>query len=192
MIEIEYLVDVPYYLSIVATWVFHEWCSEDGRPGQVVPDTSRGLSRGLLPLTLVAVKYGASVGVISLKLDERLTRPDLFPWLGSLYVVPEPRGVGIGMLLVRPEIIHCAGTGRRHFFGFTDSLATYRSSRVGLYRIRNVIGTKRTSSYTGRVSCLREYHTVPYPLLTLLRVACREMAPDGWFFVSSERISPGL
>jgi GNAT superfamily N-acetyltransferase len=122
MIEIEYLVDVPYYLPVVATWVFREWCREDGSLGQVVSRYKQRLSRGRIPLTLVAVKDGASVGVISLKLDELPTRPDLFPWLGSLYVVPEHRGEGIGMLLVRRAEFIAQEQGVGMLFAFTDSL----------------------------------------------------------------------
>jgi GNAT superfamily N-acetyltransferase len=122
MIEIEYLIDVPYYLPVVTSWVFREWCREDGSPERVVSRYKQRLSRGRIPLTLVALKDGTAVGIISLKLDELPTRPDLFPWLGSLYVVPECRGGGIGKLLVRRAEFIAQELGVGMLFVFTDSL----------------------------------------------------------------------
>ncbi len=130
MIQIEYLADVPYFLPVVSSWVFREWCRQEGSLERVVSRYRQRLSRGRIPLTLVALKDGAPVGIISLKLEDLPTRPDLFPWLGSLFVLPEHRGRGIGMLLVNQAEFIARELGVATIFAYTDSLGE-RCEREG-------------------------------------------------------------
>ena len=54
-----------------------------------------------LPLALVAFAEGKLVGTVSLKVQDLDTRPEITPWLASLFVVPEWRGRGVASLLIR-------------------------------------------------------------------------------------------
>ena len=53
-----------------------------------------------LPLTLVALHDRELVGTVSLKYHDLDTRPDLDPWLGALFVLPEWRKCGVASLLM--------------------------------------------------------------------------------------------
>jgi GNAT superfamily N-acetyltransferase len=150
MIEIEYLVDVPYYLHVVASWVFREWCREDGSVEKVLSRYKQRLSRGRIPLTLVALRDGTPVGIISLVLDELPTRPDLFPWLGSLYVVPGYRGNGIGRLLVRRAEFIAQELGVGMLFVFTDSLGDLCEKEGWVYIGDEPDGNNRNVSVFGK------------------------------------------
>jgi GNAT superfamily N-acetyltransferase len=100
MIEIEYLVDVPYFLPVVSSWAFRQWHQGTRSLKSIYTEYRGRLSRDSIPLTLVAVEEGTPVGTISIELDDLPSRPDLFPWIGSLYVVPKFRKRGIGRMLM--------------------------------------------------------------------------------------------
>ncbi|MGQ0556386.1 MAG: hypothetical protein ACT4PN_10660 [Nitrospiraceae bacterium] len=88
--DIRYLGDCQEAIPHIAHWLFDEW-------GRFLPGTSieesiarlhERLHRDQLPLTLVAMEAGAAIGTVSLILCDMETRPDLSPWLASLYVAP--------------------------------------------------------------------------------------------------------
>lgn len=99
---IAYLADCPEHLPVVATWIFDTW-------GHLIPGLTWDLvaaklhgrlNRDAIPLTLVALQAGLPVGTASLIPDDMSTRPELGPWLASVYVAPEHRRQGIGSQLV--------------------------------------------------------------------------------------------
>ena len=100
--EIEYLADHPEWIPVLADAFYREW-------GPLVPgctpDTFGRLlgaqaQREQIPLTWVAREGAELVGSASLRARDIGHRPELTPWLGSVYVVPERRGQGIGARLV--------------------------------------------------------------------------------------------
>jgi GNAT superfamily N-acetyltransferase len=134
MIEIEYLADVPYFLPVLVDWAWREWHRQEGEHASVLADYRERISRGRFPLALVAVDDGTPVGTISIKLDELPSRPDLFPWLGSLFVVPRYRKRGIGRKLVgRAESIARDG-GVPALFLITEAMGAL-CEREGWYYI---------------------------------------------------------
>ncbi|MGE4349324.1 MAG: GNAT family N-acetyltransferase [Candidatus Berkiella sp.] len=52
-----------------------------------------------LPITYIALQDGKPVGTSSLRITDGI-RPDLMPWLASLFVLPEYRGKGIAQALI--------------------------------------------------------------------------------------------
>jgi N-acetylglutamate synthase-like GNAT family acetyltransferase len=101
--SIAYLADHPEHLPIVAGWVYGYW-------GHLLPGVNlemierrfhTRLNRDALPLTVIGLAEGQPVGTASLALEDMSTRPDLSPWLASVYVVPACRGRGIGSSLVQ-------------------------------------------------------------------------------------------
>ena len=122
MIEIEYLANVPYYLPVIVDWAFREWHRDEGSRKRVLIDYRARLSRDRIPMTLIAVDDGTPVGTVSLKLDELPSRPDLFPWLGSLFVVPGHRGRGIGRRLVSQAESIARDSGVGMLFLITETM----------------------------------------------------------------------
>lgn len=100
-IDIAYLKDHPQYLPLVAEWVFNEWGHYN--PGSTLDRAKSKLSEHLnkdsLPITFVALENNQPVGTCSLRVNDGI-RPDLTPWLGSLYVVPNARSRGLGEKLI--------------------------------------------------------------------------------------------
>ncbi len=56
---------------------------------------------GGLPISLVAIEKGESVGIARLVEHDMATRQDLTPWFATLFVPPKRRNHGIGTKLVR-------------------------------------------------------------------------------------------
>lgn len=101
--KIEYLVDHPEFLQVLAEWQHGEWGHL--RPGDsVVARMGRLRSfseRDAIPLTVVAHNDGKLLGSASLIPHDMETRMELTPWLAGVFVAPEHRRRGIGAALVR-------------------------------------------------------------------------------------------
>lgn len=100
---IEYLADRPEALPILARWQHAEWGHI--RPGdnleRRVARLEGQMGRGAIPLTVVALDGEEVLGSASLIENDMETRPELSPWLASVFVGPEYRRRGIASQLVR-------------------------------------------------------------------------------------------
>jgi len=93
--------DAPALAPIVGTWIEHEWRRLPIHK-YLRAVASRRPWRFPLPRTLVAVSRLTDnvIGTVSLLKDDMETRPDLNPWIGCLFVLPEWRHRGLGAALV--------------------------------------------------------------------------------------------
>lgn len=103
-IHIAPLTEYADWIPDIAQWLHAEW--RDLYPGGYTPADVATALRGRLqthqiPLAMVAVTDETVVGIVSLKISDMDTRPELTPWLAGLYVVPAYRGLGIGTRLVQ-------------------------------------------------------------------------------------------
>ncbi len=78
---------------------------------------------GGLPATLVFRENGVHAGAVSVIFNDCAARPDLNPWLASLYVKPHARGRGIGAQLIRAAVDLAAAAGEQRLYVFTESAA---------------------------------------------------------------------
>jgi predicted N-acetyltransferase YhbS len=127
--QIAYLKDHPDAIPTVAQWLFHQWGHLT--PGSSVESAIGRLQRNLhddrIPLTIIALSGDNVVGTASLIEHDLQTRPDLTPWLASVFVVPEQRGQGIGAALVRAIVAKARTLGVSPLYLFTpDKEALYR------------------------------------------------------------------
>ena len=100
---IEYLADRPEALPTLARWQHAEWGNL--RPGDTIDARVARLKgqmgRDAVPLTVVALDGEEVLGSASLIAHDMETRPELTPWLASVFVGPEYRRRGIASQLVR-------------------------------------------------------------------------------------------
>lgn len=101
--RIEYLADIPTVMPVLAQW-HHEQFSHLAPGGSVEAclagfRTHRG--RRQIPTTVVALSGETLLGSASLVARDLPTRPELSPWLASVYVAPEHRRRGTGAALVQ-------------------------------------------------------------------------------------------
>jgi len=72
---------------------------------------------------------GGFMGTVSLIENDLESRPQLSPWLASLYVRPEFRGKGLGSSLIKEMIIKASESGERSIFLYTETADKYYADK---------------------------------------------------------------
>jgi GNAT superfamily N-acetyltransferase len=123
--EISYLSDHPEYISVLAPWLHAEWgwfttgSTLESRRASL----DQHLNRDRLPIAVVAHDRGRPLGTASLRVHDMDTRPDLTPWLASVYVAPEARtqGIGAGLVTAIETLAEQLGFEQLHLVTFDKS-----------------------------------------------------------------------
>ncbi|MBZ9559612.1 MULTISPECIES: GNAT family N-acetyltransferase [Modicisalibacter] len=90
-----------------------------------------------VPSVFVAMSGETPLGTASLIVDDMSSRPELTPWLASVFVLPEWRGRGIASALVRRVECEAREAGLERFYLYTpDQQALYR--RLGWRDVESV------------------------------------------------------
>jgi predicted N-acetyltransferase YhbS len=119
---------VPGLIPLVASWLYNQW----GRhlPNRSIDTAVSALRQPLdsegLPFTLIAVDAGEPVGVARLVKSDLETKPDLQPWLASVFVPIHHRKQGIGTFLCSGVIEHARKSG-------FSAIYLYTTDRVAFY-----------------------------------------------------------
>lgn len=125
--EIDYLVDHPEFIPALARWHHAQW--SDLSPEGTIEhrmEELRAHVRGGVPTTVVAHEDGVLLGSASLVESDMDTRPDLAPWLASVFVAPEHRRRGIGSVLVERVVDEARALG-------VDTLHLFTMDQEPLY-----------------------------------------------------------
>jgi predicted N-acetyltransferase YhbS len=101
--KIGYLADHREHIPRLAEWLHAEWgyLHENDSVERRAARLESRATRGGVPVTFVAVDGESLLGSASLVEDDLETRPELTPWLASVFVAPEHRGQGVASALVR-------------------------------------------------------------------------------------------
>lgn len=100
--RIEYLADCRAHVPRLAEWLHREWGylhEHDSVERRAARLEARSTGGGI-PVAFVAVDGDTLLGTASLVHDDLETRPELGPWLASVYVAPEHRRRGVASALV--------------------------------------------------------------------------------------------
>ena len=116
------LADHVAHLPLIAAWNVQSWGAATGRSYDGYVARLNGyLSRGPLPMALIALSDGRPAGTACVNLDDMSTRPHLAPWLANLYVDPAYRRRGIGAALVRAAEDAARAVGRARLYPYTPN-----------------------------------------------------------------------
>lgn len=98
---------------LALNWHLNQW--KHSAPDRVVLIGSRAGEFGV-PKTFVAMVNNVPVGFVSLIENNVPSRPDLIPWLASLYVHDDFRGNGIGRTLVDRCLVQARVDGHSRLY----------------------------------------------------------------------------
>ena len=136
MIEIHPLSAFPHYAPVLAYWSYNQWYSKRDIPfTALVQAYIKRAHNTEIPLSWVAInEKKLPVGMASLKYNDLWSRPDLNPWLASLYIVPNYRFQGIADRLIQTIIAKTRELGYSKLYLFegqndTVDLIKYYSKR---------------------------------------------------------------
>ncbi|RUR37930.1 GNAT family N-acetyltransferase [Vreelandella populi] len=129
-ITIERLDTDSPHVPIVARWTFETW-GQQLHPGrtfaEAVEETRLECGERGVPSLFVALANGVAVGTASLIAEDISSRPELAPWLASVFVLPQWRGRGIASRLVQRVEQEAFENGIKRFYLYTpDQQALYR------------------------------------------------------------------
>lgn len=120
--------DSPH-VPVVAQWTFMAWGHL--HPGktlqEAIEETAAECGTCGVPSVFVAMQGDIPVGTASLIADDMSIRPELTPWLASVFVIPEWRGRGIASALVQRVEAEAQASRLGQFYLYTpDQQALYQ------------------------------------------------------------------
>jgi GNAT superfamily N-acetyltransferase len=100
--EIVNLNCVPHWIPLLAQWQHRQWSFLNPQDNleKRIARLKCNPNAGLIPSTFVAQKDGL-LGSAAIVENDLESKPELSPWLASVFVFPEHRGQGIGSALVK-------------------------------------------------------------------------------------------
>lgn len=130
--KVGYLADHREHIPRLAEWLHAQWghLHENDSVERRTARLESRATRGGVPVTFVAVDGETLLGSASLVVDDLETRPELTPWLASVFVAPEHRGRGVASALVKRVVEEAKTSGvDRLYLWTTDQERLY--ARLG-------------------------------------------------------------
>lgn len=132
----------PEHIATVAKWIHGQWWSETDTPVEAIERwLGTQLGEDGFPATLIACSDGTIAGSVILHETEAEDRPAYRPYLGALFVAPDYRGHGLGVMLVRAVEAHAGRLGHP---------AIYLNAADALVRFYEALGWRVVERAYGR------------------------------------------
>ncbi len=122
-IQIDFLANHKQFVDIVAKFWCLEWGSDKSEQG-IKKTKDRILDRlntDKIPLIFIAFSADKCIGTVAIVEDDLEKRPDLTPWIASVYIDKEYRGHGIAKLLVETAVKKAKGLGLKIIYLHTET-----------------------------------------------------------------------
>lgn len=113
-------------LDRMTRWMHEWWGREEGFPVEAVRACmTRSLQTARLPQTFGLYLQDELIGMYQFTMSDLFVRPDVYPWLANVYIVPEYRGAGYGRILLGSVRENAAALGLPELFLFTAHEGLY-------------------------------------------------------------------
>lgn len=125
--EIYNLCEKPEHIETLCRWHHEQWLAMNpGRSYEArLADMRLQLAGQAVPATWLALIDGHPVGSASILADDMPERPELTPWLASVYTHPDYRQRGIGRALVRRVMDHARDAGFASLYLYSPDKAHF-------------------------------------------------------------------
>jgi GNAT superfamily N-acetyltransferase len=123
---LHYLHDVPEHTETIARWIFETFTHEF--EGVMFPEWLE-IFASPARVTFVAAENTRALGTASLDFEDLPPRPDLTPWLASVYVLPEFRARGLGAMLIGAVTKEAKTKGFKQLYLHTSDRADFYAKR---------------------------------------------------------------
>jgi N-acetylglutamate synthase-like GNAT family acetyltransferase len=131
-------VDRPDLVPIVAEWLWREFWQPGGFTlEQTRKSVAASLTRLGLPQCFVLLIDGKPIGTASLAASDLEERPDLTPWLASVFIIPEARGRSLVTHLIEAVEAECRAASVPTLWLFTNT-AERVYARAGWHSVETV------------------------------------------------------
>src|SRR5262245_26512666 len=116
--RLEFLADRPEFIMSVAIWICQEWREEFATVGldAWLAEFRATLMRDGIPTTFVASEGPGLLGTASLIASDLPERPELSPWMASVYVLPRYRRTGIATALIGRVLAQASWLGMEQVY----------------------------------------------------------------------------
>lgn len=121
-LKIEPLSNHTNFISIIAKLHFAQfkelpWASTEEKYAAML---NKFAATESIPTTLVAVRDNELCGSVNIVDCDMEIRPELYPWLAQLFVIPKERKKGIGSSLVSAAVDRCQRLGLNGLYLYTS------------------------------------------------------------------------
>lgn len=121
-LSVAYLADHTEHVPLVAQWLHAQFghLSTARTLEERADRLRRSLNRRAIPTTFVALDGDIPLGTASLVASDLPPRPDLTPWIASVYVDPPFRTQGAGRVLVQRVVQEATALGHARLWLYTS------------------------------------------------------------------------
>jgi N-acetylglutamate synthase-like GNAT family acetyltransferase len=118
--------EAPEHIPSLAAWHHQQWSSLNpgGSLKKRIATMQRYLSDDFVPSTLIA-KTTELLGSAAIVENDMDTKPELTPWLASVFVAPQYRNQGIGSQLVKQLMDEAKQAGIETIYLFTPDQVNF-------------------------------------------------------------------
>lgn len=123
--------DHPEVIPTLAGWLYEQWgyFHDHDSVERRIGELRERLDATRIPVAFVALSSHESgampIGTASLTADDLDTRPDLTPWLASVFVPAEYRRSGVGAALVEAVVAQARRLGFGTLYLFTEDRSEF-------------------------------------------------------------------
>ena len=124
-VRVDYLGNQQRFLPVLLNAMYEHWRLLLQAMGKSREDFAASLQDrcqiGSLPTALVAYEGDQVLGTSALKPEDLDIRPQLTPWLGGMFVLPEYRGHGLSALLAEKTVAEARRLGLTELYLWTPA-----------------------------------------------------------------------
>jgi GNAT superfamily N-acetyltransferase len=150
--QIELLADHLDLVPVVARWHYNEWRLDDSPDSfkHWIDRIAARTNRDRIPITYIAFLDDTPAGTAMIIKNDMDIHPELMPWLGGVYVIPELRRQGVASALVSHAHNEARRLGIKTLYLYTN----------GAEPVYEQLGWKTMSreEYNGRTVTVMEIH----------------------------------